>query len=56
MKDCKAQRFLKYSWKNNLNFSLWSMRKDIRIIVYVVVHELAYIIEMNHSKDSRDLV
>ena len=43
-------RYGSCSGKNSINFSLYLMAKDERAIDYVVVHELAHIVEHNHSK------
>ena len=42
-------RFGSCSGKNSLNFSLYLMLYDEAAIDYVVVHELAHILEKNHS-------
>lgn len=43
-------RYGSCSAKNSLNFSVFLMDKDERFIDYVVVHELAHILQHNHSK------
>lgn len=43
-------RFGSCSTKKNLNFNLAIMLMPEEIIDYVIVHELAHLIEMNHSK------
>ncbi|HMT01477.1 MAG TPA: M48 family metallopeptidase [Candidatus Absconditabacterales bacterium] len=40
----------------NLNFNCYLMKFPPHIIDYVIVHELAHLTEMNHSKDFRALV
>jgi len=50
------KRYGSCSGRNNLNFSLYLMDKDERLIDYVVVHELAHIKHHNHSKDFYKLV
>ena len=44
------KRYGSCSGENSLNFSLYLMDKDERVIDYVVVHELAHIKHHNHSK------
>lgn len=44
------KRYGSCSAKNSLNFSFYLMDKDERFIDYVVVHELAHILQHNHSK------
>jgi predicted metal-dependent hydrolase len=46
---------LKYRWgsctpKNNLNYNWRLIKAPISVIDYVIVHELAHLIEPNHSK------
>lgn len=46
---------LKYRWgsctpKNNLNFNWRLIKAPIRVIEYVIVHELAHLLEPNHSR------
>ncbi len=45
------KRYGSCSQKGSLNFSLYLMDKDERFIDYVVVHELAHIKHLNHSKE-----
>ena len=45
------KRYGSCSAKGNINFSLFLMDKDERFIDYVVVHELAHLKHLNHSKD-----
>ena len=45
---------LKYRWgsctpKNNLNFNWRLIKAPIRVIEYVIVHELAHLLEPNHT-------
>ena len=44
------------SGKNNLSFSFYLMRFPDEAVDYVVVHELAHLKEMNHSKRFYDVV
>jgi len=39
------------SQKGYINLNLYLIRKDIRFIEYVILHELAHLIHPNHSKD-----
>jgi predicted metal-dependent hydrolase len=39
------------SKKGYINLNLYLIRKDIRFIEYVILHELAHLIHPNHSKD-----
>jgi predicted metal-dependent hydrolase len=46
---------LKYRWgsctpKNNLNFNWRLIKAPMSVIVYIIVHELAHIIEPNHTE------
>jgi len=46
---------LKYRWgsctpKNNLNFNWRLIKAPIRVIEYVIVHELAHLLEPNHTE------
>jgi len=46
---------LKYSWgsctpRNNLNFNHRLIKAPPRVIEYVIVHELAHLIELNHTE------
>ena len=43
------RRFGSCSGKNSLCFSLYLMRYPMEAIEYVVVHELAHILEKNHG-------
>ena len=38
------------SSRKNLNFSWWLIMADSDVVDYVVVHELAHLMEMNHSQ------
>lgn len=45
---------LKYGWgsctpKNNLNFNWRLIKAPMRVIEYVIVHELAHLLESNHT-------
>ena len=47
---------LKYRWgsctpKNNLNFNWRLIKAPMRVIEYVVVHELTHLLEPNHTAD-----
>jgi predicted metal-dependent hydrolase len=47
---------LKYRWgsctpKNNLNFNWRLIKAPMRVTEYVVVHELAHLLEPNHTAD-----
>ena len=42
--------------KKNINFSYRLIMAPIKTIDYVIIHELAHLKEMNHSKKFRDLV
>ncbi len=44
------------SFKGNLNFSLYLVMAPLDIIDYVVVHELAHLIQKNHSKKYWEIV
>lgn len=44
------------SGKNNLNFSTRLLFAPIEVIEYVIIHELAHLIEMNHSSRFWDVV
>lgn len=44
------------SWKGNLNFNWKLMMAPEPVIDYVIIHELAHLKEMNHSKDFWKLV
>lgn len=44
------------SHKNRINFSLRLIIMPLPVIDYVVVHELAHIVEKNHSRAFWDLV
>ena len=39
------------SYKNDLNFNIYLMKFPIKVIEYVVIHELAHIKHKNHSKN-----
>lgn len=46
---------LKYSWatctlKKNLNFNWRIIRAPMAVIEYVIIHELAHLLELNHSE------
>jgi predicted metal-dependent hydrolase len=46
---------LKYRWgsctpKNNLNFNWRLIKAPIRVIEYIIVHELAHLLEANHTE------
>ncbi len=38
------------SYKNDLNFNIYLMKYPLKVIEYVVIHELAHIKHKNHSK------
>lgn len=47
---------LKYRWgsctpKNNLNFNWRLIKAPLRVVEYVVVHELTHLLESNHTAD-----
>jgi len=44
------------SSKRNLNFSYRLMFLDLELMDYVVIHELAHLVEMNHSQRFWDIV
>lgn len=44
------------SSKGNLNFNYRLIKAPLRVLEYVVVHELAHLIEFNHSPDFWDIV
>jgi predicted metal-dependent hydrolase len=52
---------LKYSWasctsKKNLNFNWRIIKAPIHVIDYLIVHELAHLIEQNHSPEFWNIV
>ena len=52
---------LKYRWgsctpKNNLNFNWRLIKAPMRVIEYVIVHELAHLLESNHTTRFWDIV
>jgi predicted metal-dependent hydrolase len=52
---------LKYRWgsctpKDNLNFNWRLIKAPMRVIEYVIVHELAHLIEPNHNQQFWELV
>ena len=49
-------RFGSCSSKGNISYSLYLMLKDESLRDYVVVHELAHLVYMNHSKEFYSLV
>ena len=47
---------LKYRWgsctpRNNLNFNWLLIKAPMRVIEYVIVHELTHLLEPNHTAD-----
>ena len=47
---------LKYRWgsctpKNNLNFNWRLIKAPMRVIEYIIVHELTHLLEPNHTAD-----
>lgn len=51
-----GSRWASCSEKRNLNFSLLLSALPIEAIDYVIIHELAHLIELNHSKRFWDIV
>ena len=49
-KNTKKKRFGSCNSKGNINFSLYLMLYPEEAIDYVIVHELAHLKELNHSK------
>ena len=55
IKDHTA-RWASCSEKRNLNFSLLLAMLPIQVIDYVIIHELAHLVQLNHSKRFWDIV
>ena len=55
IKDHTA-RWASCSEKRNLNFSLRLAMLPIQVIDYVIIHELAHLVQLNHSKRFWDIV
>jgi predicted metal-dependent hydrolase len=55
VKDHKS-RWASCSEKKNLNFSLLLAALPIHLIDYVIIHELAHLIQLNHSKKFWEIV
>lgn len=52
----QRSRWASCSENGNLNFNLILAALPIEIIDYVIIHELAHLIELNHSKDFWNIV
>ncbi|MGI0020240.1 MAG: M48 family metallopeptidase [Nitrososphaera sp.] len=52
----QRSRWASCSKKRNLNFNLLLSAAPVDVIDYVIVHELAHILELNHSKRFWDIV
>ena len=52
----QRSRWASCSKKRNLNFNLLLSAAPVEVIDYVIVHELAHILEMDHSKRFWDIV
>jgi predicted metal-dependent hydrolase len=52
----QRSRWASCSKKRNLNFNLLLSAAPVQVIDYVIVHELAHIVEMNHSKKFWEIV
>jgi predicted metal-dependent hydrolase len=52
----QRSRWASCSENGNLNFNLTLAALPIEIIDYVIIHELAHLIELNHSKDFWNIV
>jgi hypothetical protein len=51
-----TSRWASCSEKKNLNFSLLLAMLPIQLIDYVIIHELAHLVQLNHSKRFWDVV
>ena len=56
IKDHTVTRWASCSEKRNLNFSLLLAMLPIQVIDYVIIHELAHLVQLNHSKRFWDIV
>ena len=52
----QQSRWASCSAKRNLSFNLFLAALPVEIIDYVIIHELAHLIELNHSKGFWDVV
>jgi predicted metal-dependent hydrolase len=52
----QSSRWASCSKKHNLNFNLLLAAAPVDVIDYVIVHELAHTVELNHSKRFWQLV